>query len=112
MPTTPNGAPGPVVTVPTEGNGSVIEQAFDAGQQILVEPGSFWPNILVADIKVPITWTNLTTTPQQISFLFSTVKSPLIPPGGKWSYTAENGVNIHYVDKALNLQSTVDFNGS
>jgi hypothetical protein len=111
LPTTPGGQPGPVVTEPTEEGGSrPISEFDDFGEQILIEPGSFYPHILVADIKVPLTWTNLTTASQQVVFLDSPIRSGSIPPGGKWSYTPENSVGIHYVDHALGLYATVDFN--
>ncbi len=110
MPTKPGGAPGPVVTVPTESGVRPISEVVDSGQQILIEPDSFFPRILIANVKVPITWTNLTNSPQQISFLSSTIRSPSIPPGGKWSYTPPTALNIHYVDRTLGLQATVDFN--
>jgi len=110
MPTKAGGAPGPVVTVPTESGIRPISVVVDSGEQILIEPDSFYPRILIADIKEAITWTNLTTSPQQIVFLNSSIKSPLIAPGGKWSYTPPTSLNIHYVDRALGLQATVDFN--
>ena len=110
MPTKPGGAPGPMVTVPSENGVRPIALTCDSGEQILIEPDSFYPRILVANVKAPITWTNLTTSPQEIVFLNSEVRSPLIPPGGKWSYTPPTSLNLHYVDRALGLQATVDFN--
>jgi hypothetical protein len=112
IPSTPGGAPGPMVTVPTESGTRPISEVIDSGQQILIEPASFYPRILIADVKVPITWTNLTTTAQALVFLNSSLRSPLIPPGGKWSYTAPTSLNLHYVDHALGTQATVDFNGA
>jgi hypothetical protein len=112
LPTSPGGEPGPVVTEPTEAGSRPISEIADFGQQILIEPDSFYPHILVADTNVPLTWTNLTTSDQQVVFLNSSIRSGEIPPGGKWSYTAPNSTGIHYVDRALGLYATVDFNGA
>jgi hypothetical protein len=95
-----------VVTVPTEGNGKPISPSVDLGQQILITSTGIEPLILMSNYNLPLTWTNLTTSVQTLKFVSppGVNPSPPIPPGGKWTYTAHDGGNLHF-------QTTFGFSG-
>jgi hypothetical protein len=111
-PVAAGGQSGPVVTVPTEGGVRPIAAAVDTGDQILIAPGQVEPRLLITDVHETITWTNLTTAVQQVEF-FAPMRldSGPIAPGGKWSYLARTGANIHY-QTASGLMGAIDFNPS
>jgi hypothetical protein len=109
QPVKPGEPAGPVVTEPTEGGSRPISAVNDSGQQVLILAGSVAPQLLVANTKANITWTNLTTQPQVVSFEQQPVSSGPIPPGGHWSYFAQTGANIHY-RISTGVEGTIDFN--
>lgn len=109
QPVTMHGHVGRRVVMPTE-DGVAISRVLNSGQQIVILPRAFAPRILVADVHVRLTWTNLTTVAQRVVFLQLPVRSVVIPPGGKWSWLPRTGMNIHYRDSRFGFQGTVDFN--
>jgi hypothetical protein len=77
------GAPDPTTTVPVERVGRPINTANDAGQAVIIAKGGYLlPEWLVAEVNLPITWTNLSGVPQQIVFDDAPVHSAIIPSGG------------------------------
>jgi hypothetical protein len=109
QPVSPGGKQGPEVTVPTEGGVRPISPVVDSGQQILVLAGQVNPRILIANSKQNVTWTNLTTSAQTVTFEQQQVSSGAIRPGGKWSYFPATGASIHY-QTSTGAQGTIDFN--
>jgi hypothetical protein len=100
---------GPLVTVPTERGNVPIQPNVDLGTQVLITVSGLKPQLLESNYNLPITWTNLTTAVQKITFTAPTpVTSPPIPPGGKWSYTAKYGGNLH-VQTGFGAAGVVDF---
>jgi hypothetical protein len=86
---------GKTVAVPTDG-GKPIVQGVDDGQQIVISATGFLPERLYSDPGSAIVWTNLTNQPQQILFDAFTVTSPVIPPGGSWSWKTQDSESIAY----------------
>jgi hypothetical protein len=86
---------GKTVTVPTDG-GKPIVQGVDDGQQIVISSTGFLPERLYSDPGSAIVWTNLTNQPQQILFDAFSVTSPVIPPGGSWSWKTQDSESIAY----------------
>jgi hypothetical protein len=86
---------GRTVTVPTDG-GKPIVQGVDDGQQIVISATGFLPERLYSDPGSAIIWTNLTNQPQQILFDAFSVTSPVIPPGGSWSWKTQDSESIAY----------------
>jgi hypothetical protein len=79
----------PTTTVPTERGSRPIDPSNDAGQEVVIAKGGYLlPEWLVADVGLPITWTNLSGTPQQVVFDDAPMRSPVIPPGGTFSWTS------------------------
>jgi hypothetical protein len=87
---------GKTVAVPTESGTAPIAPQIDDGQQIIISAGGFLPARLLSDPKLPVTWTNLTDEPQRIIFEALPVRSPLIAPGGTWSWTTGSSESIGY----------------
>jgi hypothetical protein len=92
------GAPDPTTTVPTERGTRHIDPNSDAGQQVIIAEGSYLlPEWLVANVALPITWTNLSGAPQQIVFDDGGVVSPVIPQGGTFTWKSPGfGVSLTY----------------
>jgi hypothetical protein len=85
------------VLLPTEKGDRPVDPTVDAGQNIMITPGGFWPDQLLATPGLPITFTNVTDVPQTITFEYSTIHSPLIPPaGGTWSWTSKTLISYRY----------------
>ena len=81
------GAPSPTTTVPVERGRRPINPANDAGQQVIIAKGGYLlPAWLVAEVTLPITWTNLSGAPQQIVFDDAPMHSPVIGPGGTFTW--------------------------
>lgn len=102
---------GSVVTVPTESGVRPISPSVDLGTQVIITPSGFEPRILISNYDLPITWTNLTTAVQMISFLGPTqsvIASGPIQPGAKWTYTARYGGGLH-VENTYGDAAVVDF---
>jgi len=95
------------VTVPTDG-GKPINASVDDGQQIVISASGFLPARLYSNPGKAIVWTNLTGQPQRISFDAFAVTSPLIVPGGSWSWKTQNSESIAYrSDSGLSAVVTV-----
>jgi len=88
----------PTTTVPTERGSRPISPSNDAGQQVIIaKQGYLLPVWLVAQVTLPIIWTNLSGSPQQVVFDTAPVRSPVIPPGGTFIWTSPGyGVNLTY----------------
>jgi len=84
------------VAVPRQNLYRHVSPVVDAGQQILIAAAGFLPHRLFANPNVPVVWTNLTDQPQQVTFDHLPVTSPVIPPGGSWSWTSVNSQSISY----------------
>jgi hypothetical protein len=84
------------VRVPVEPDGSLPIAGPGTGDQVVITSGGFAPNHLFARVKVPITFTNLTDQPQQITFEHFSVQSPKIAPGKTWKWTPQTGISIVY----------------
>lgn len=87
---------GKQVAVPTEIGTTPIAPQIDDGQQIIISAHGLLPARLFSNPKIPVTWTNLTDQPQQVIFDYLPVKSPVIPPGGTYSYTSLSSESIAY----------------
>jgi hypothetical protein len=87
---------GKEVAVPTEIGTTPIAPQIDDGQQIIISAAGLLPARLFSDPKIPVTWTNLTDQPQQVIFDYLPVKSPVIAPGGTFSYTSLSSESIAY----------------
>ncbi len=92
------GAPNPTTTVPTERGNRPINVQNDAGQEIIIgENGELAPETLVADVSLPITWTNLSGKPQQIVFNDAPLRSPIIESGQTFTWTSPGyGISLAY----------------
>lgn len=81
------GPANPTTTVPVERVGRPINVANDAGQAVIIVKGGYLaPEWLLAEETLPITWTNLSGAPQQVVFDDAPVHSPVIPPGGTFTW--------------------------
>lgn len=83
------------MTVPTD-EGKPISANIDDGQQIIISAQGFLPARLYSTNSEAIVWTNLTDQPQQVIFDYFSVKSPIIPPGGTYSYKTPASESIAY----------------
>jgi hypothetical protein len=71
---------GKKIRVPTELKTYPINPNSDHGQQVIIESRSFVPALLYAN-SGDIVFTNLTTTPQQLTFVnWPSPKTPLVTP--------------------------------
>jgi len=86
---------GKTVTVPTDGN-KPVNPSVDDGQQIIISATGFLPAKLYSNPGSAIVWTNLTDQPQQVLFNAFPVTSPVIPPGGSWSWKTGDSESIAY----------------
>jgi plastocyanin len=83
--------------LPTEKGARPIDPTVDAGQNIMITTKGFWPATLLASPGLPITFTNVTDVPQTVTFEYSTIRSPVIPPtGGTWSWTSKTLISYRY----------------
>lgn len=110
--TTVTAPPDPSTTVPTERGARHIDAENDAGQAVIIAiDGHLAPQWLVANVNLPITWTNLSGKSEQIDFDDAPVRSPVIPPGGTFTWTSPGfGVSLTYhtvncIEGRLTLQN-------
>ena len=107
--------------VPTEPAGEPTREAqspdpaFDYGFVIDITPAGFHPNVLVAACCQALTWINLTDKPNKILFTVELTQSPLIPPGGSWTWIPPNVEAVAYqsvpypsMTGAIQVNQTVD----
>jgi hypothetical protein len=107
--------------VPTEPAGEPTREAqspdpaFDYGFVIDITPAGFHPNVLVAACCQALTWINLTDKPNKILFTVELTQSPLIPPGGSWTWIPPNVEAVAYqsvtypaMTGAVQVNQTVD----
>jgi hypothetical protein len=87
------------VRVPVEPDGSLPSPGPESGDQVVITSSGFQPDHLFARVKVPITFTNLSSKPQQIDFEHFSITSPVIAPARKWSWTPKTGVSIQIVNR-------------
>ena len=85
-------------TVPRETSEIPVTQYVGAGQQIIITRNGFWPQTLDANMKVPITWTNLSGRPQKVIFDDIPVSSATIPAG--WQYVWKSYFGGSYAYKS------------
>jgi hypothetical protein len=86
---------GKKVDVPSDG-GKPINPDIDDGQQVIISAHGFLPARLYSTPAEALVWTNLTNQDQQVIFDHFAVKSPLIPPGGTFSWTSQASESISY----------------
>jgi hypothetical protein len=90
---------GKQVILPTEINDLPVGPSISTGQQVLLTPGGPWPRTLLASSRTPIVFTNLTVTPERVTFEHDNVRSTVIAPaGGTWSWKAQGLISIVYRD--------------
>jgi hypothetical protein len=89
---------GKTVKVPTD-SGVPISTSDADGQQIIISVGGFLPQRLYSTPSEQIVWTNLTNQPEQVIFDHFPVTSPVIPPGGtfSWKSAASESISYHSV---------------
>jgi len=87
---------GKAVVVPTEEGTTPIAPQIDEGQHIIITARGMLPARLYSQSKEAVTWTNLTDEPQRVIFDYLPVRSPLIPPGGSFSWTSASSQSIAY----------------
>ena len=87
---------GRAVAVPTEEGTTPIAPQIDEGQHIIITARGMLPARLYSQSKEAVTWTNLTDEPQRVIFDYLPVRSPLIPPGGSFSWTSASSQSIAY----------------
>ncbi len=89
---------GKKVAVPTDSGRSIPSccQNIGDGQQIIITVGGFLPKRLYASPSVRVVWTNLTDQPQQVVFDHFAVRSPVIAPGGTFSWSSQDSESISY----------------
>jgi hypothetical protein len=88
------------VGVPEEGS-RPINPVQGVGEQIIITPKAIEPHFLYCQVDLKLTFTNLTSVPQELVFVNDGGwRSPKIPPGGKWIYTPRNGISFYYVTKS------------
>jgi hypothetical protein len=86
---------GKSVTVPID-DGKPVLPGVDDGQQIVISAGGILPSKLYANPSQAIVWTNLTDQSQQVKFDYFSVTSPVIPPGGTWSWSTQDSESIAF----------------
>lgn len=86
---------GKTVKVPTDSGVSINNDVAD-GQDIIISVGGFLPLKLYSTPSESIVWTNLTDQPQQVIFDHFPVTSPVIPPGGTFSWKSAASESISY----------------
>lgn len=88
------GAADPTTTLPNE-RGQAIGSILNPGQNAIIKDGRVMPKTLeAAPYPQPITWYNLSPTPQRIVFdspKFYPVDSGTIPPGATFTWTPPSG---------------------
>jgi hypothetical protein len=89
------GKPTASTSVPKEGQVTVPQYVGD-GQQVLIEPGGFWPQTLYANMAVAVIWTNETSVPQKVVLDDIPVHSAEIPPGGQFVWSPHFGGSYTY----------------
>ncbi|MGD0084192.1 MAG: hypothetical protein ABSD78_13475 [Acidimicrobiales bacterium] len=88
---------GKKVAVPDEGT-RPVQPIEDVGEQILITPKRIEPHLLFCQVGFRLTFTNLTSVPQQLTFANDGGwRSPVIAPGGTWHYTPNNGISYYIV---------------
>jgi hypothetical protein len=93
-----NGAPDPTTSVPTERGTRPIDATNDAGQEVIIAKGGYLlPEWLVAEVTLPITWTNLSGVPQQIVFDDTPVHSAILAPGATFTWKSPGfAISLRY----------------
>ena len=96
--TSQSAGPDPTTSVPTERGTRPIDPSNDAGQEVVVAKGGYvLPEWLVAEVTLPITWTNLSAVPQQVVFDDAPICSPVLAPGATFSWKSPGfAVNLTY----------------
>jgi hypothetical protein len=85
------------VAIPDEGT-RPVEPIEDVGEQVIITPKRIEPHLLFCDVKTRLTFTNLTSVPQQLTFVNDgSWRSPKIAPGGTWQYTPTFGILYYFV---------------
>jgi hypothetical protein len=88
---------GSTTTFPREVAGRPLNPVVDSGQQVVITPTGFEPAELYADDTLPVVWTNLSGSPQTISFVALPVHSAVIPVGGQFVWNAHGaGLTLAY----------------
>jgi hypothetical protein len=83
------------VKVPTDSGRPITSEVAD-GQQIIISAAGFLPQKLYSTPSVPIVWTNLTDQDEKVTFDYFSVTSPVIPPGGTFSWKTQDSESIAY----------------
>lgn len=90
---------GTSINVPVDAAGKPILPARDTGSQILLTKKGILPQDLEACVSVPMTWTNLTTTPIRIwtDQMPPPFKSQVIASGKSFTYTPPKGIEFSFL---------------
>jgi hypothetical protein len=87
-----------------------IQPIEDVGEQIIITPKAIEPHLLFCQVKYRLTFTNLTSVTQQLTFTNDGGwRSPKIAPGGTWHFTPHYGISYHFV---TNTHLEADFHAS
>jgi hypothetical protein len=88
---------GKKVAVPDEGD-RPIQPVVGVGEEVIITPRAIEPHMLWCVVNYRMTFTNLTSVPQQLHFVNDGGwRSPKIPPGGTWHFTPKFGISYYYV---------------
>jgi hypothetical protein len=99
----------PTTTVPNE-RGRTIAPDFEAGQNVIITSTGFEPSTLEANVAAPVVWTNLSGRPQRIIFINFAVDSGTVPPGGTFTWSTTNAVDISYLSDTTGWHGTLQMN--
>jgi hypothetical protein len=100
---------GKKVAIPDEGT-KPIQPIEDVGEQIIITPKAIEPHLLFCQVKYRLTFTNLTSVTQQLTFTNDGGwHSPKIVPGGTWHFTPHYGISYQIV---TNTHLEADFHAS
>jgi hypothetical protein len=93
-----NGSPDPTTSVPTDTGTIPINATNDAGQEVIIAKGGYLlPEWLVAEVNLPITWTNLSGVPQQVVFDDAPVRSAILAPGATFTWKSPGyAISLRY----------------
>jgi hypothetical protein len=84
-----------------------VNPAYDSGDTVTITATGFEPKVLIADVKVPLTFVNTTSSVQHVQFEHSRdangtlIASGAIAPGKSWSYTPQSweSATYHSIDQ-------------
>ncbi len=75
---------------------TALDPNFAFGQTVLITRAGIRPHWLVSVVGRPIVWRNQTGRPQRIVFDHQDVRSPMIAPGGAFTYRPPTALSIAF----------------